>query len=1078
MRKRQIFRLLFILGIWVSGLTMFAQQSRLIQGKVVDNRNEPLPGVNIIIKGTVSGTVSDIDGNYQLQVNNPEQAVLVYRFIGFDEKEIAVSNQTTINVTLEESSIGLDEVVAIGYGTVRRRDITGSVASVGGDALQAVPVSSAAEAITGRLAGVQITTTEGSPDAELRIRVRGGGSITGDNTPLLIVDGFPVESISDIPASDIESIDVLKDASSTAIYGARGANGVIIVTTKRGQEGRTSVSYNAYYGVKKIAKTLDVLDVQDYLKWQYEYALLNNSGEADSYEKYFGIYDDRDMFGSLGNNWQDQIYGRVGEVFNHNLGITGGTDKIRYAFSYAHIGDKAIMIGSDFTRDNLSLKLTQSPNKKLTLDYSVRYADTRISGGGANEQNEVSSADSRLKHTVIYTPVPMKSIGGDTIDEEENSSSLVNPFLATRDNEREQRRKTFNLSASLDYEVFDGFKFRSEIGMDYYNDESDRYFGMSTYYVKNRPSADNQNKPAVELRNTQRNRLRNTNTINYDFKNIVINRNHSLRLLFGQEILETDERRTTNIVHGFPEGFDASTAFKLTTQGAANSIDYFYLPDDKLLSFFGRVNYDFSGKYIFSGTFRADGSSKFSEGNRWGYFPSAAFAWRMSSERFMENTQNWLDDLKLRFSYGTAGNNNIPSGQMAQTFFSNSSTWIHGFPSYLSTSKQDDPTVSSLMANPDLKWETTYTRNLGLDFAVLRSRISGSVEVYLNTTEDLLIRFPVSGTGYNFQYRNMGETENKGLEVQLNGIVIDRPNYGFNVGFNIGFNQNEIKSLGIMEDFGESSGWASTEIPSDYWVNVGGSVGKMYGYLSDGRYEISDFQGFNESTNRWVLNEGIADASSIIGTIRPGMMKLKNIVGSDNAVNIDDRTIIGDANPLHTGGLILNGRVHNFDVTAAFNWSYGNDVYNANKVEYTSTSKYQYRNLITEMADGNRWTNLTVDGKISNDPQELATLNANTTLWSPYMSRFVFSDWAVEDGSFLRLNTLSVGYTVPNVITQRANIQNLRFYVTGYNVFLLTNYSGYDPEVSTRRRTALTPGVDYSAYPKSRQLVFGVNLNF
>jgi hypothetical protein len=324
----------------------------------------------------------------------------------------------------------------------------------------------------------------------------------------------------------------------------------------------------------------------------------------------------------------------------------------------------------------------------------------------------------------------------------------------------------------------------------------------------------------------------------------------------------------------------------------------------------------------------------------------------------------------------------------------------------------------------------------------------------------------------------MGETQNKGLEVTLNWKAIDKKNFSLNIGANIGFNKNKIVSLGLMDNFGQASGWASTEIGNDYWIATGQSVGAMYGYKSAGRYEVSDFEGYDASTNTWILKKGVPDATPVIGTIRPGSMKLMNLSGDDDIVDASDRTVIGNANPIHTGGFTLNGRVFNFDFNAIFNWSYGNDIYNANKIEYTSTSKYYARNMISTMADGKRWTNLLPDGTISNDPQQLEQMNANTTMWSPYMSRFVFSDWAVEDGSFLRLNALTLGYTLPSELTSKIKIKNLRIYATGYNVFCLTNYTGFDPEVSTRRNTPLTPGVDYSAYPKSRLLVFGLNLNF
>lgn len=402
-------------------------------------------------------------------------------------------------------------------------------------------------------------------------------------------------------------------------------------------------------------------------------------------------------------------------------------------------------------------------------------------------------------------------------------------------------------------------------------------------------------------------------------------------------------------------------------------------------------------------------------------------------------------------------------------FESKATSWINGFSSYWAPSK--------VMANPDLKWETTITRNLGLDFSLLGGRLSGTVEAYRNTTSDLLIEFPVAGTGYDTQYRNMGENQNQGIEATLNWYAVNRKNFTLSFSGNIGFNKTEIQSLGIMNDFGYETYWASSEIGYDYWIAKGGAVGQMFGYHSDGRYEVDDFIDYNETTNRWNLKEGVADASGVVGTIRPGSMKLKDLDG-DDIISVDDREIIGDANPVHTGGFTLNSTFYGFDLAAAFNWSYGNDIYNANKIEFSHTGKYQYRNMITTMEPGKRWTNLREDGTISNDPAELAAMNVNTTMWSPYTSRMIFSDWAVEDGSFLRLNTLTLGYTLPKHLLTKAKIENLRFYVTGYNVALWTNYSGYDPEVSTIRRTNLSPGVDYSAYPRSRQLVFGVNLNF
>lgn len=1063
MKTRVFLGLLLLL---LCSLEVFAQQ-RTIRGTVKDSNGDPIIGANVMIKGTSSGSATDIDGNYTLAI--PTNATtLQVSYIGMKNKEVPITGDV-IDIVLEEDMAHLDEVVVIGYGTLKKRDLTGSVSSVSAEAIAAVPVASITEAMTGKMAGVQITTTEGSPDAEMKIRVRGGGSITQSNDPLFIVDGFPVSSISDIPASDIESVDVLKDASSTAIYGSRGANGVVIVTTKSGKAGKINVSYNAYYSTKKIAKTLDVLSPYDYAKWQYELAALKSSNEMNKYISFFGNYQDMDLYQNVpANDWQDLTFGRTGTTFNQSLSIMGGSEKIRYSFNYSHINDKAIMQKSKFKRDNLSLKINNKVNDKVSLDFSVRYSDTKIYGGGAIDTQSPYDSDRRLKYSVIYTPIPLKNLDPTVGSDDDDLGNLYHPLEALADNDRERTRKTLNLGGSITYKPIKNLTLKSEVGLDDNTQTDQRFWGLTTYYIKNVPLSENQGKPAIQLQNRDRNTLRTTNTAQYDFSSIMPE-DHNLNLLAGHEYLITEEKTITNTVHGFPVEFTAQEAWKLSTQGKPFEVDNFYKEDDKLLSFFGRANYDYMGKYLLSATFRADASSRFNSWNRWGYFPSASGAWRISSESFMDNTKDWLDDLKLRISFGTAGNNNIPTGQLKQLFTSSATAWINNVPSYWAPSKT--------MANPDLKWETTLTRNLGLDFTTLEGKLSGSVELYKNTTKDLLILFPIQGVGYDNQYRNMGKNENRGVEFSLNWYAVNKKNFTLSFSGNIGFNKNEIKDLGIMEDFGFATEWASTEIGYDYWIAKGGSVGKMYGYRSDGRYEVSDFVGYDEASKTWILKEGVANATAVVGSIRPGSMKLKSLDGS-NEVDTKDREVIGDANPLHTGGFTINTTFHNFDLSANFNWSYGNDIYNANKVEFTQTGKYQFRNMISDMQDGKRWTNLRPDGTISNDPAELEAMNANTTMWSPLTQRMIFSDWAVEDGSFLRLNTLTLGYSLPKSLLMKAKLENLRFYVTGYNLFCWTNYSGYDPEVSTMRRTNLTPGVDYSAYPKSRQFVFGVNLNF
>ena len=1040
--------------------------AQTVKVNVKDSQGEAVIGASVLEQGTRNGGVTDFDGNFTINLSAGKPIVISY--IGMKTKTVNAKGKSEIAVVMEDDATTLQEVVAIGYGSVRKKDLTGSVATVSSEALQAVPVANASEALTGKMAGVNITTTEGSPDAEVKIRVRGGGSITGDNTPLFIVDGFPVESISDIPASDIEDITVLKDASSTAIYGSRGANGVILVTTKSGKEGKVNVAYNVFYSWKKMAKKLNTLSASDYVNYQWEYAQLRDNEEK--FTNLFGNYQDADLYANAPtNDWQDQVFGRTGHTFNHNLTISGGSDKTQFNFGYAHIYDKAIMIGSGFSRDNLSLKLKHKASKSISMDFNVRYANSTVYGAGANEsKNEVSSADSRLKNVMIY---PMFNFT-DLSDGYDPDLQLTNPITSVYDTDRKQNRQTFNMNGSVTWEIIKDLKLKVELGLDWYYNTDQKYYGNSTYNARTNSVDADGTHPMAYFIDSKRQTYRNTNTLSYDFKKLLgKNSLHKLNVLLGEETINKRSSVNEDRLSHYPTSFTAEQTWSLSTQGTPYLVNKYINADDNLLSFFTRANYNYDDKYLISATFRADGSSKFAKDNRWGYFPSAAIAWRISSEPFMKSTEKWLDDLKLRLSYGTAGNNNIPSDQMAPVWSSSSSVWFNNFSSYWTTGEQ--------ASNPDLKWETTITRNIGLDFTLFRGAINGSVEYYYNTTKDLLINFPVSGSGYKYQYRNLGETQNKGVEVSLTWNAINKKNYGLTISGNIGFNKNEVVDLGSLTEYSASSGWASTTIQGDYVVKPGRPVGEIYGYKVAGRYEVSDFEDYTASGDKWVLKSGVASDASVIGSsyLRPGALKLVDTNG-DGVVNSNDIDVIGDTNPTASGGFAINARAYGFDLSANFTYSIGNKVYNANKIEYTTSYQYYFRNMLDIMEAGERWTNLDpVTGLITNDATRLEELNANTTMWSPYTGN-VLTDWAIEDGSFLRLATLTLGYTLPKDLLKRIGISNLRLYTTCYNVFCLTGYSGFDPEVSTRNKTALTPGVDYSAYPKSRQFVIGLNLNF
>ena len=576
------------------------------------------------------------------------------------------------------------------------------------------------------------------------------------------------------------------------------------------------------------------------------------------------------------------------------------------------------------------------------------------------------------------------------------------------------------------------------------------------------------NTPSNQHTETFRTRYRNTNTLNYDFRN-VLSGDHSLTVLLGEEMTITKSNTLTSMVDGFPVFYDSEMAWNFMASGTPSSVNNYYSPDDKLLSFFGRANYDYKRKYSVGATLRADGSSKFARGNRWGLFPSAAVSWTISNEPWMESS-NWIDQLKLRYSFGTAGNNNIPSGQLMKTYSSSTSSWL--------SMANNIFTAGKVMNNPDLTWETTYTHNIGLDFSFFQSRLSGSVEVYQNDTKDLLINFPIPGSGYDSQYQNVGSTRNRGIELSVNAPLVTTKDFSLNFNGNIAYNINRVTDLGGLESITAQSYWASTEIGDDYIVQVGQPLGNMYGYRNDGFYTADDFTGY--SNGKWILREGVADNSSVIGSayMRPGAIKLKDLNG-DGKVTVADREVIGNAAPDFTGGFSLSAYLKGVDFSANFTYMIGNEVYNANKVEFTSSRKYYNRNLLNMMDVDKRWTNIDwTTGELVNDLDQLRSMNTGRTMWSPAVGSAVFSDWAVEDASFLRLQSVTLGYTLPETLTGKFHVRKLRVYATGTNLFCLTKYSGYDPEVDTRRSTPLTPGVDYSAYPKSIGFVAGINLTF
>ena len=1092
-QKRLFFnRFLPVIAVAFLAIGTMSAQVKAVTGVVKDASGETIIGASVVVKGSKVATITDVDGKYKLNVP-ADGKTLVASYIGMETQEVAIK-ASILNITLRPVDKSLDEVVVIGYGTQRKKDLTGSISTVGEKELKDIPVSTVAEALTGKMPGVQVTTTEGSPDAEIKIRVRGGGSITQSNTPLYIVDGFAKDDIKDIAPSEIVDVTVLKDASSTAIYGSRGANGVMIITTKSGAQGKLTLNYNGYLGIKEVSKILDVLTPYQYAQKQYERATWNNAIASD-YETYFGSFNDMNLYNDINaTNWQKQTFGRAGFTQNHNVSLSGGQKKLTFNVNYSHIDDKAIMVLSDYHRDNISAKINAKPLNWLKVDLSARYAATVINGGGANDQTglEKSTSDSRVKNAVLYHPIPLKNLVAQDDNVDAGSTvSLYSPIQQAQDNDRYQNTKDFNVNGGLSINITKDLVFKTNVGYTKTNKTDNRFWGLSSYYVTNGGATklNNAAAPTVNLSTINTSILQNTNTLNYTKKNFLPEQNISV--LLGEESYNKSTDTNSENVEALPVDYTSHIAWDSIQNGTVKFPNHFYAPDNRLLSFFGRINYEVKDRYLLALTFRADGSSKFSGKNQWGYFPSVSAGWRISEESFMKDAQDWLSNLKLRGSIGASGNNNIDNSAFLRTY-------SNTFNNYLPVSMQTAFYSTGLnLANKDLKWETTTTRGAGLDFGFFKNRISGSVEFYSNTTSDVLMQMTIGGVGYATQWQNVGQTSNKGAELNLNAVLVQSKDFNLSIGFNISANVNNVDNLGGLTSYPFNEAWTSmTEGSNSFIVSPGNPVGLIYGYVNDGMYAADDF---TYNGTKWVMNatkynttvtlaDGVTkvykdangnayvDNSSIDGlSYGPGGMKLKDVNG-DGKITDADRQLIGNTNPKHYGSFTINASYKGFDFSTNLNWVYGNNIYNASKIELTSLY-YKDRNMLALAA--NSYTQVDWNTGIHvTDPAQLTTMNSNASIWAAPTGRYAITSWAIEDGSFLRLNNLTLGYTLPSKLTKRYFIQKLRFYASGYNLLCLTKYSGYDPEVDSRRATPATPGVDYSAYPKSRSYNIGVNITF
>lgn len=1065
MKKKSLIILLSAFGFFTA-----SAQTRTITGQVVgEGTLEPLPGVSVTVSQTKIGVSTAADGRFVLTLPSRDPVSLVFSYIGYRSRTITASGDKPLVVQLSKETSNIGEVIIIGYGTVRKKDITGAVSSVGAPQLKDVPLSSAADVLQGRLAGVQVVSSEGAPGADVVVRVRGGGSITQDNSPLYIVDGVQVENaLSVIAPQDIASVDVLKDASTTAIYGARGANGVVIITTKSGRSGKTQVSYSGTMGWRELSKYMPVLSPYDFVLWQYERSRGSIADSSDFARTYGTTWDTLQNYKNISPiNWQKEVFGRKAQFQNHNVSVNGGNAGTTFNLSLTANKEDGILLESGFDRMLANFKLDHKISDKVRAGFNVRYLDQTIRGAGTT--NSGTRSTNRLRHTINYRPFEIANAAGGIDDFDEAyflaSSGATNPVLLTRAEYRNQKTKATYITGYVSINLVKNLTFRSTFGYDNTGIRQSLFYSKITNTARQSASL-----PVASIADQQNSTINNNNTLQYALTKY--RGKHDISVLAGQEAVEIRSSSNTVETRYFPSDITAEKALGNMGLGSAPSGSSQPLPSStvnppsRIFSYFGRASYGYDDRYLLTLNVRADRSSKFSSENGTLVFPSAAVVWRFSAESFMRKAK-WLSDGKLRLGYGAVGNNRIGDLLYRQLYgVTGQYAFNHAIlPGY----------APSALANPALRWEKNITRNIGLDLAFFSNKVQLTVDAYKNSANDLLLAVQIPPTtGYTTQIQNIGATSNRGLEIQLSTTAVQRRSFTWNSSVNIAFNRNRVENLGGPSQITRNSGWQGSDGVDDYLVKVGEPVGLMYGFVTDGFYKLDDFT-YDPATTTYTIKPGIA-VNGVYGTPQPGMLKWKDL-NDDGMITADgDRQVIGNANPKFTGGWNNQFSYKNFDASIFVNFVVGNDIYNANKLEWTDGA-FPNLNMVNTMKD--RWTNINSAGEVVTDPKELSVLNENASIWSPVrVQRWWLHSWAIEDGSYLRINNVTLGYTLPKGITERVKISSFRIFATVNNLAVISGYSGYDPDVTARRSDPLTPGVDFAAYPRAKTWVFGVNLTF
>lgn len=1098
---------LLILMAVLSWSAAYAQST--VTGTVVDNFGDPIPGASVVEKGTSNGIMTDFDGNFSLKLTSDKNKITI-SYVGMATKELTPTPGKKMSVMLEENNAVLEDVVVLGYTSKARKDLTGSVGSITGGKLEVVPATSAAVALQGKISGVQVTTVDGQPGADVNIRVRGGSSITQSNSPLYIVDGFIQDNINDIPPSDILSIDVLKDASLTAIYGAKGSNGVVVVSTKSAQVGKIQVNLNANLSVSHLSKKLDLMNASDFAKYQYQWHSCNGvrSDNGKKYKSYFGNAYDLDMYSTLpSHDWQDEVMGETPVNYSTNLSVSGGSEKARFYLSLTQSDDKGIIQGSGVRRTNLNLKTDFEISKHLSLKVNPKFNFRRDEGAGGDNVGTGGIID-----VLRYRPTNgFREYG--YIDpayadpDEENLFTFTNPKSDIDINQLIKHTYNFSTSASLDWHPIKGLSIRSDANIGMMWMDQSRFWGALT---KEGMKTIHEKLPLAELQNAKKFFYLVTNTVNY---NITLQDDHNLSFLVGQEIHHQQKSSSKVINHKFDRDYTARRAWNNMQAGEKFKTETELETPERTASFFGQANYNYNHKYLFSLSFRGDASTNFAHNNQWGYFPSVAGAWVMSEESFMNNL-DWIDQLKLRASYGITGNDNVGKDMWRSQY----ATANEGGPGFGEKNPLGDTYYKNsgdkTMFNPLIQWETDYKRNVAIDFTALGGRLTVTPEFYWNTSKECIYSADIPQLGYTKQMQNIAELSVRGIELSVSGDILRGKDYVLSGMFTMGWNKSKIDKLnGTKEEFWDHHDrWEPAY--NDYCLQEGGEVGLIYGFVYDGLYDFDEF--YFDPTNKFkavpwgssaadngtsnncrprddgyvtVINDVLKESNSGKATL-PGKPKFKDLDG-DGRITENDRTVIGNTNPRFQGGFGFNGQYKQWDFAINFSYMLDFDINNATAYMLSSSidNKDKFYNVLSKYSNG--WQYNDIDGSLSGTKGEALygqdhldglldmykSLNANRTLWNPTdVCNKITHSYFIEDGSFLRCNDLTIGYTLPKAWTFKVGITRARFYASASNLFIITNYSGYDPEVDIQ--TGMKCGLDYNRYPRSRSFVLGTNITF